>query len=234
MTKYAVLSLVCVAVIAGPAMAYPVTGVLYDADAIVPLPVPPNPEYTNYTSGRIDAMNYTSDNPLDYTIVVENELDPIRWKEFLYQLTIVQYNPEDYVMDFHIDFSTTNPAWYEDPQQPQFLCEAYWQTLIAGTPNPAPASWTVVGYPGNNSKAPISPVLALAGPQIDQWIDLMLPPFDGTKYYDWNPQWVSLEFSGYGFAVDYDFTDWCIPEPASLALLGIGAVTLLRRKLTVR
>jgi len=227
MLRYAVvLTLVCMA---GTAMGYPITGSYYDADQIVYLPSDPYPDCTNKTSGTIDARQYDSGNPLDYTIVVENEFDPLRWKEFLYDLTITQYNPDDYLIDFHIDFSMTNPAWYEDPEQPRFYCEAYWQTLIAGSPNPCPPTWRVVGWPGNNPQAPQSSVLQ-GIPIWDQWIDLMLPPFDGTEYYDWNPEWVSLEFYGYGFAVDYDFTDWCIPEPATMSLLGLGALALLRRR----
>ena len=64
----------------------------------------------------------------------------------------------------------------------------------------------------------------------DQLMDLQIPPFDEMKFYDWNPEWVSLEFYGYGFEVDYDFTDWCIPEPATMSLLALGGLALIRRK----
>ena len=84
--------------------AYPISGSMYDPDEIIYLPVPPNPEYTNYTSGSIDAMAYTSDTPFDYTIVVQNEFDLNRWKEFLYRLTNIVYSDNGAAMDFHLDF----------------------------------------------------------------------------------------------------------------------------------
>lgn len=215
--------------ICAPAVAYPIAGSAYDADEVVPLPVPPSTEYTNQTSGRIDALNYNEGNPLDYTIVVQNEFSLERWKEFLYELTNIQCNPADCFMDFHVDFSSTNPAWLVDQGEPRFLCEAYWNTLYAGSGALPPMTWTVVGYPGDNAQAPLSPVLSLAG-QVDYYMDLQLPPYDKTTYYDWNPEWVSLSFYGWGFALDYRFTDWCIPEPATLTLVGLGAALLLKRR----
>ena len=113
------LALCCVALLAVPVWGYPITGSYYDADEIVLLPILPNPNYTNYASGTIDAMNYTNENPLDYTIVVENRFDPINWKEILYDLTNIQVATE-YAMDFHVDFSKTNPAWPGEPTAPQF------------------------------------------------------------------------------------------------------------------
>ena len=235
MKKLVFISIIVGMCLAAPVVGYPITGSLYDADEIVYLPVPPNLDYTNHASGTIDASGYGINNPLDYTIVVENKLDYTRWKEFLYDLTFTSVNPLSSGMDFHIDFSITNPAWLIDSMQPQFLCQAYWGTLIAGTPSPPaalpPPTWRVVGWPGNNQQAPVE----LTAQQIasaDYIIDLGLTSHHplGVPCYDWNPEWVSLSFSGYGFILDYEFTDWCVPEPTTILLLGLGSLLLRRRR----
>ena len=51
-----------------------------------------------------------------------------------------------------------------------------------------------------------------------------------TMPFDWNPEWVSLEFYGQNVQVEYEFIDFCIPEPGTLSLLALGALVLKRRK----
>lgn len=158
-------------------------------------------------------------------------MDPLRWKEFVYDLINIQVNQQDYGMDFHVDFSITNPEWEIDPSNPQFLCEAYWGTLIAGSPDPAPLSWRVLGFPGNNPNAPQSVLQGLLGTE-DYLLNLQLTENHplGVPFYDWNPEWVSLSFSGWGFTLEYQFADLCIPEPATLCLLLLGGLAMLNRR----
>lgn len=48
---------------------------------------------------------------------------------------------------------------------------------------------------------------------------------------DYNPEWVSIDVRGYGFGIENGYI-WheCIPEPGSMALIGIGLLALTRRK----
>ncbi|MHC4294761.1 MAG: PEP-CTERM sorting domain-containing protein [Planctomycetota bacterium] len=221
---------VCISVLGASAMGGPVTGDYYDADKIVYLPVPPNPNYTNYDSGSIDAMNNNCEEPFDYTIVIENKWDPDRWKEFLFDLTLTGLYVEDYFIDIHVDFSSTNL----DPCYPeQFYCEALWNVFYATYPDSLPAggAWRVIGLPSTKPSAPQGLDPALIGTE-DLLVDYQLPEHHPLEvpYFDWNPEWVSLTFYGWGFAGTYEFTDWCVPEPATLSLLALGGVFLVKRR----
>ena len=237
MNKLVFISIIVAMCMAVPAMGYPTTGSIYDADLIVDLPQPPESAYTNYAQGTIDASDpiYNDENGyashFDYTILVENEWDPLRWKEFLMDLTFT-FVAQDPWIELHIDFSKTNPEWEINPvNNPQFICEAYWGYGPVTDPLPG-STWLAIGFPGSNPNAPQSPLLqSLMGSENDL-INLALPQHHplGVPYYDWNPEWVSLSFHGYGFTVDYEFTDWCIPEPATLALLLAGGFLALSRK----
>jgi len=243
MARYvALLGLICF-VAAGTAVGYPIRGSLYDADEIIVLP-PPNPDYTNYASGTIDASNNTSENPLDYTIVVENDLNFDNWKEWLYDLTYTYANqePNGYHADFHIDYSVINPEWDGTPATPQFLCTDYWGLGYPAVPQPGemPLSWRTVGFPlmrPDENGTYTQPVkVNPADPSVNAYLDMEVPPWDEPQgddfdeYFWWNPEWVSLEFYGWGFVVDYEFTDWCIPEPMTVSLLALGGIALLRRR----
>ena len=236
MHKLVFISIIVAMCMAVPAMGYPITGSIYDADEIVPLPAP-NPNYTNYAQGTIDASNpiYNDENGyashFDYTILVENELDPLRWKEFLMDLTFTYVAPNPWI-ELHIDFSKTNPAWEIDPgNNPQFICEAYWGYGPVNPPLPG-STWRAIGFPVNNPNAPQSLMVQSALGTENDLIDLGLSANHplGVPYYDWNPEWVSLSFHGYGFTVDYDFIDWCIPEPSSMLLIGTALLALFRKK----
>ena len=229
MGKYRLLlALCCVALLGAPVWGYPITGSTYDADEIVLLPVVPTPNYTNYAFGTIDAtgtQGYDDGNFLDYTIVIENIFRQDAWKEILFDLSNIQVEFDSW-LEIHVDFSMTNPAWENDPQQPQFYCEAFWDVTPPAQP---PLDWKVVGFPGNNPNAPLK-LDPLDVAFADVVLDWMLPPYDGSSYYDWNPEWASLEFYGYGFSLDYELTDWCVPEPATLSLLALGSLVFCRRR----
>ena len=47
---------------------------------------------------------------------------------------------------------------------------------------------------------------------------------------DYNPQWVSIDIHGYNFRIDGRIDHRCVPEPASLSLLGLGGMAMVRRR----
>ncbi|MCC7204151.1 MAG: PEP-CTERM sorting domain-containing protein [Phycisphaeraceae bacterium] len=195
-------------VLTGPAWAVP-----YIADKIVPLP-PPNPNYTNTDSGTV-IFGPAQD---DYIVEVQNDLRLDHWKEWMIVYTITPLEPV-WIADLHVDYSLlVDPV----PPQPLFdiLIEggqsAFWQTYYATNSSPMPLSWTVVGYPFSVNPVSIDPREA----------DLVID----TMPFWWNPEWVSLEFSGANVRIDYQFIDWCVPEPATLGVLALAGLALLGRR----
>ena len=51
-----------------------------------------------------------------------------------------------------------------------------------------------------------------------------------TEIPDYNPEWVSIEVRGYNFNINGQITHECIPEPATLSLLAMGGLAMLRRR----
>jgi hypothetical protein len=49
---------------------------------------------------------------------------------------------------------------------------------------------------------------------------------------DYNPEWVSIDIRGVGVDIQGTIVHECIPEPATMVLLGLGVLTLLRRRKT--
>lgn len=204
-----VIGLGCCFALAGPAWSAP-----YTADKIVPLP-PPNPNYTNTDSGTI----ILGEGLQDYTVVVENQWRLDHWKEWMIVYTITPLNPNNWLADLHVDYSLLVDP---NPELPLFdiLMEggqpALWQTYYATNNSPMPLSWTAEGYPFSVNPISIDPREA----------DLVI----NTLPFWWNPQWVSLEFSGSNVQIDYVFVDWCIPEPSALGVLALAGLGVLRRR----
>ena len=49
-----------------------------------------------------------------------------------------------------------------------------------------------------------------------------------TEILDYNPEWVSIEVQGYNFKINGQITHECVPEPATLSLLLLGGLALMR------
>ena len=197
-------------------VACPVMGEPYSADEIIPLPDPPSPDYTNYASGTVTLGPY----PAGYIIMVENELNYDHWKEWVITYTFTPTDPEDWLADLHVNYSfRVNPG--EEPPLFDNLVigedTAFWQTAYFNQDNPPPETWTAVGYPFS-----IGEPLMVDPAQADLVIN--------TDPFNYNPEWVSLEFGGGNVQVGYTFYDWCIPEPATLSLLALGALLGARRR----
>jgi hypothetical protein len=181
-------------------------------DKTVPLPAP-NPNYTNTDSGTVLLTGNA------YNVIVQNEYNLLHWKEWLIHYDITIVDPQlPYLVDLHIDYChpVAGTPYYQWDQMG--IQNAFWQTYYGKDTSPMPLSWTAAGYP-----------LALPGPPLrvnPQQANLVVD----TSPFTYNPEWVSLHFEGINATVQYSFFDWCIPEPATLALLGMGASAMLRRR----
>ena len=51
-----------------------------------------------------------------------------------------------------------------------------------------------------------------------------------TEILDYNPEWVSIEIQGYNFTINGQMTHECVPEPATLGLLLLSGLALVRRR----
>jgi hypothetical protein len=71
---------------------------------------------------------------------------------------------------------------------------------------------------------------------IDYGMDIEIDPatgegiWQGTLPVPYNPEWVSIDIRGESFTITGCLVHDCVPEPATMSLLALGAVALLKRK----
>jgi hypothetical protein len=140
--------------------------------------------------------------PVD--IYVANNLNPERWKEW----KIVVWTPvtEAPVTQILVDYTNDPLHLIPEIQVPVELAPY------------APLTWEGVDYVG-----------FYADTKLPQWAQFGTSPVgSGGPFPIGNPAWVSFHFDVGMDPIVY-IKDACVPEPATLALLGLGAALLRRR-----
>ena len=147
-------------------------------------------------------------------LYVENVLDPLRWKEWTIQIWVPDLPNIDDITQISVDYDCT--AQHTDP------CEVF---VVSMDPVPGTVTPPWAGYKG-----------FYASTFEAKWADCGTTPVGSGEEHPWgNPQWVSYHFyvddditypDGWGVWID----DYCIPEPATICLLGLGTLGLLKRR----
>jgi len=137
----------------------------------------------------------------------DHPYDPTRWKEIEVFITVVS-----------LDEQTTSTA-----------------DIVV--------NWSSDLYPGGTGTPPLPPL----DPAVEaEWIVRTQPLFTGPLdteplviektiiIEDYNPEWVSIDIRGTDIIAYGMITHYCVPEPTTLALLGIGGLvttTISRRRM---
>lgn len=134
--------------------------------------------------------------------------NPDRWKRVWGSIAIDPTDPSYYV-EFAINWAT--PEW--DPTEPTGGSAPPLPGDIIGIPEDALIEYEILFSFDEQNPAPGSPV--------NFYFEIL----------EYNPEWISIDVSGYNFAIAGEIWHECVPEPATMLLLAIGGMgVLLRRK----
>ena len=164
---------------------------------------------SGYNNGQWDY--YENDDPGWWTQwFYDDPYDPDRWKK----------------IDILATVSTTD----------QDQGAEYWVDIAVNWTTPL---WPSSGSPEQGGRPPLPPLTAQ---DEEAWIERTVI-YSGTFLSDqdaviktsiivpdYNPEWVSIDIQGSGVMVYGMIIHECIPEPATLTLLGLGGLALLRRR----
>ena len=136
-----------------------------------------------------------------------------------------------------------NQWFYDDPPDPTRWKDVDLDFVV--TPATATAevtiNWSTLGYGGPGGTGPLGPH---PGPDdeeyirrlIDYGIDVPINPVTGEGRWSgrlpvpYNPEWISIDIRGYDYTITGTLVHECVPEPATMGLLALGGLAVIRRK----
>ena len=203
----------------------------YATGNIVPLPQSPYTDCTNKDAATLVFDDVSIANDATYISAVENTLETKNWKEWLIIYSITP-TAADWYIDLKVDYCTL-----VDNSGDEYLfardaidyptgetVTALWDTLSSSSTQ-LTDDMSYIGYPSTTTGAGM-----YAKAKLDTLQSNTPDVIVDTCPFNWNPAWVSLEFTGKNVEVSYEFYDWCVPEPGTLAFLALGALTFMRRR----